>query len=77
MYTKYYFLVKQQHMRVDALIRLFASSAQRGDFLRLQSCPIKMRAPILYLANRWMDSKMLLTPNRFSYLVILLLVAFH
>ena len=39
--------------------------------------PTKMTAPILYLANRWMDSKMLLTPNRFSYLVILLLVAFH
>ena len=43
----------------------------------VQSRPIKMRAPILYLANRWLDSKMLLTPNRFSYLVILLLVAFH
>ena len=43
----------------------------------IQSRPIKMRASILYLANRWMDSKMLLTPNRFSYLVILLLVAFH
>ena len=25
----------------------------------LQSRPIKMRAPILYLANRWMDLKML------------------
>ena len=47
------------------------------NLLRVQSRPIKMRAPILYLANRWMDSKMLLTPNRFSYLVILLLVAFH
>ena len=46
-------------------------------FLQLESRPIKIRAPILYLANRWMDSKMLLTPNRFSYLVILLLVAFH
>jgi len=43
----------------------------------LQSRPIKMRAPILYLANRWMDSKMLSSPNRFSYLVILLLLAFH
>ena len=31
----------------------------------LQGRPIKMRAPILYLANRWMNSKMLLTPNRF------------
>ena len=30
MYTKYYFLVQQQHMRVDALIRLFASSAEGG-----------------------------------------------
>ena len=36
-----------------------------------------MGAPILHLANRWIDSKMLLTPNRFSYLVILLTVAFH
>ena len=31
----------------------------------VQGRPIKMRAPILYLANRWMNSKMLLTPNRF------------
>ena len=45
--------------------------------LSVQSGPIKMRAPILYLANYWIDSKMLLTPDRFSYLVILLLVAFH
>ena len=31
----------------------------------VQGRPIKMRAPILYLANRWMNSKMLLTSNRF------------
>ena len=43
----------------------------------IQSRPIKMRAPILYLANRWMDSKMLLKPNRFLSLVIFLFVAFH
>ena len=42
----------------------------------LQRRPIKMRATILYLGNHWMDSKMLLTPNRFLYLVIYLLLAF-
>ena len=31
----------------------------------VQGRPIKMRAPILYFANCWMNSKMLLTPNRF------------
>ena len=36
-----------------------------------------MRAPILYLANRWMDSKMLLTPNRFLYLMVGLLLPFY
>ena len=29
------------------------------DSYQVQSLPIKMRAPILYLTNRWMDSKML------------------
>ena len=33
--------------------------------LMVQGRPIKMRAPILYLANGWMNLKMLLTPNRF------------
>ena len=31
----------------------------------LQSRPIQMRGTILYLANRWMDFKMLSTPNSF------------
>ena len=33
-----------------------------------------MRAPILYLANCWMDSKKLLTPKRFLYSVLYLLL---
>ena len=59
------------------LLQTFRNGKWEWGESGLQSRPIKMRAPILYLANRWMDSKMLLTPNRFSYLVILLLVAFH
>ena len=31
----------------------------------IQSRPIQMRGTILYLANRWMDFKMLSTPNSF------------
>ena len=42
----------------------------------LQSRPIKMRTPILYLANRWTKFKMLLTSNRFLYLIRFLLLSF-
>ena len=43
---------------------------------RLQSRPIEMRATILYLANRWTEFEMLLTPLRFLYLVMFSLLAF-
>ena len=43
---------------------------------KLQSRPIKMRTPILYLANRWTKFKMLLTSNRFLYLIRFLLLSF-
>ena len=42
----------------------------------LQSRLIKMRTPILYLANRWTKFKMLLTSNRFLYLIRFLLLSF-
>ena len=42
----------------------------------LQSRPIQMRGTILYLANRWMDFKMLSTPNRFLDLLRVLLLLF-
>ena len=42
----------------------------------IQSRPIKMRAPFLYLGNGWMDSKMLLTPNTLTYFMLLLLLPF-
>ena len=45
----------------------FGSKLKLIVSLHIQSRPIKMRAPILYLTNRWMDSKMLLTPNIFLY----------
>ena len=54
------------------LIYLFYSWPQ----LILQSRPIKMRTPILYLANRWTKFKMLLTSNRFLYLIRFLLLSF-
>ena len=41
-----------------------------------KSRPIKMRTPILYLANRWTKFKMLLTSNRFLYLIRFLLLSF-
>ena len=37
----------------------------KTNFIQLQSRPIQMRGTILYLANRWMDFKMLSTPNSF------------
>ena len=46
------------------------------DVKDLQSRPIKMRTPILYLANRWTKFKMLLTSNRFLYLIRFLLLSF-
>ena len=42
----------------------------------IQSRPIEMRATILYLANRWTEFEMLLTPLRFLYLVMFSLLAF-
>jgi len=42
----------------------------------IQSRPIEMRATILYLANRWTEFEMLLTPHRFLYLVMFSLLAF-
>ena len=45
-------------------------------FDNIQSRPIKMRTPILYLANRWTKFKMLLTSNRFLYLIRFLLLSF-
>ena len=47
-----------------------------GPTKPLQSRPIKMRTPILYLANRWTKFKMLLTSNRFLYLIRFLLLSF-
>ena len=45
-----------------------------GYEIVLQSLPIQMRATILYLANLWMDFKMLFTTNIFLYLVKFLLL---
>ena len=42
----------------------------------IQSRSIQMRCTILYLANRWMDFKMLLTPNSFFHLRRVLLLPF-
>ena len=42
----------------------------------VQSRPIQMRGTILYLANRWMDFKMLSTPNSFLDLRRVLLLPF-
>ena len=42
----------------------------------VQSRPIGMRHQILYLANRWIESKILSTPNRFLVLVVVSLLAF-
>jgi len=53
-----------------------ASSLWLAFFVNLQSRPIKMRTPILYLANRWTKFKMLLTSNRFLYLIRFLLLSF-
>ena len=43
---------------------------------QLQSRPIEMRATILYLANRWTEFEMLLTPLRLLYLVMFSLLSF-
>ena len=45
-------------------------------FKNIQSPPIKMRTPILYLANHWTKFKMLLKSNRFLYLIRFLLLSF-
>ena len=42
----------------------------------VQSRPIQMRGTIMYLANRWMDFKMLSTPNSFLHLTRVLLLPF-
>ena len=42
----------------------------------VQSRPIEMRVTILYLANRWTEFEMLLTPLRLLYLVMFSLLAF-
>ena len=42
----------------------------------IQSRPIEMRATFLYLAYRWPEVEMLLTPLRFLYLVMFSLLAF-
>ena len=59
-------------------IGFFYLSSQKIGFFRiiLQSRPIEMRAQILYLANRWTKFKMLLTSNRFLYLIRFLLLSF-
>ena len=54
------------------LLKLFERKIVRARFL--QSLPIQMRATILYLANLWMDFKMLFTTNIFLYLVKVLLL---
>ena len=46
----------------------------RSTAIKVQSLPIQMRATILYLANLWMDFKMLFTTNIFLYLVKVLLL---
>ena len=48
----------------------------KPGFSYVQSRPIEMRATILYLANRWTEFEMLLTPLRFLYLVMFSLLAF-
>ena len=51
------------------------SSACPNKIIFCKNLPIQMRATILYLANLWMDFKMLFTTNIFLYLVKVLLLA--
>ena len=47
------------------LTSIFESILWFPSYRIVQRRPFKMRSLILYLANSWMDSKMLLTPNIF------------
>ena len=66
------FLLHRQQQHTS----LFLESLQSQFCGNIQSRPIKMRTPILYLANRWTKFKMLLTSNRFLYLIRFLLLSF-
>ena len=57
-------------------IPLNQKGCKKGNSCTVQSLPIQMRATILYLANLWMDFKMLFTTNIFLYLVKFLLLTF-
>ena len=46
-----------------------------GRAVKTESRPVEMRDDILCLANRWMYSKMLLTPSTFLYLIVGLLLS--
>ena len=41
-----------------------------GRAVKTESRPVEMRDDILCLANRWMDSKMILTQSIFLYLMV-------
>ena len=63
----------------NQIITSFSNKWKMGKAIKthhLQSCPIEMRATILYLANPWTEFEMLLTPLRFLYLVMFSLLAF-
>ena len=66
--------------RVFSLLNLqcgvcpFLACFPKKSVSRIQSLAIQMRATILYLANLWMDFKMLFTTNIFLYLVKVLLL---
>ena len=69
---KFYAFYKLELDVIGNLTKPFESKYHRD----LQSLPIQMRATILYLANPWMDFKMLFTTNIFLYLVKFLLLTF-
>ena len=66
----------QFQLRSKNLETKFLNKHAHSRCQAIQSRPIKMRTPILYLANRRTKFKMLLTSNRFLYLIRFLLLSF-
>ena len=62
-------IIKKEIVTVCIALRLLRLKKMGNikvvNTMLIQSRPIQMRGTILYLANRWMDFKMLSTPNSF------------
>ena len=62
-------IIKKEIVTVCIALRLLRlkkmGNVKVVNTMLIQSRPIQMRGTILYLANRWMDFKMLSTPNSF------------